>query len=85
VAALPAHLYALMLYLFWRVLALMPRVKPAKIETGSSSARFDEVAGLDEAKAELLDRGVPAGPEALHEARRARPQGAASVRAARHR
>ena len=47
--------YALMLYLFWRVLALMPRVKPAKIETGSSSARFDEVAGLDEAKAELLE------------------------------
>src|ERR671934_2578747 len=47
--------YALMLYLFWRVLALMPRVKPAKVETGSASARFDEVAGLDEAKAELLE------------------------------
>jgi cell division protease FtsH len=47
--------YALMLYLFWRVLALMPRVKPAKVEQGSTSIRFDEVAGLDEAKAELLE------------------------------
>src|SRR5437667_12613786 len=47
--------YAMMLYLFWRVLALMPRVKPAKVETGSATVRFDEVAGLDEAKAELLE------------------------------
>jgi cell division protease FtsH len=47
--------YAMMLYLFWRVLTLMPRVKPAKVEMGSASARFDEVAGLDEAKAELLE------------------------------
>ena len=47
--------YALMLYLFWRVLALMPRVKPAKVEQGSTSIQFHEVAGLDEAKAELLE------------------------------
>jgi cell division protease FtsH len=47
--------YAFLLYLFWRVLALMPRVKPAKVELGTTSIRFDEVAGLDEAKAELLE------------------------------
>jgi cell division protease FtsH len=47
--------YGLLLYLFWRVLALMPRIKPAKVEQGSTSIRFDEVAGLDEAKAELLE------------------------------
>ncbi len=47
--------YGLLLYLFWRVLALMPRIKPAKVEQGTTSIRFDEVAGLDEAKAELLE------------------------------
>src|SRR5437868_10139167 len=44
--------YALMLYLFWRVLALMPRVKPAKVETRSEEhtselqSRFDLVCRL---------------------------------------
>src|SRR3989442_982219 len=33
----------------------MPRIKPAKVEQGTTSIRFDEVAGLDEAKAELLE------------------------------
>ena len=47
--------YGLLLYLFWRVLALMPRIKAAKVEQGSTSVRFDEVAGLDEAKGELLE------------------------------
>jgi cell division protease FtsH len=47
--------YALMLYIFWRLMALMPRVKPARVEQGASSVRFEEVAGLDEAKAELLE------------------------------
>jgi cell division protease FtsH len=47
--------YGFLIYLFWRVIALMPRVKPAKVEQSSRTVRFEEVAGLDEAKAELLE------------------------------
>lgn len=46
--------YALMLYLFWRVLAMMPRVKPSQIVAKSdSSVAWSDVAGVNEAKAEL--------------------------------
>ncbi len=56
---LPVLFFLLMLfvcYLLWRTTKLMPRVKPNEITPGSSSAvTWDEVAGLDEAKAELQE------------------------------
>src|SRR4051794_33290192 len=46
--------YGLMIVIIWRVVQLMPRVKVKSIQRNSpSSARWDDVAGLDEAKAEL--------------------------------
>ncbi len=43
-------------YLLWRMLALMPRVKPTHLEPNSdSSVTFAEVAGVEEAKAELME------------------------------
>src|SRR4029079_2889156 len=56
---LPVAFFALMLvvvYLLWRTVKLMPRVKPTQITPGSSSSvTWDEVAGLDEAKGELQE------------------------------
>src|SRR3954471_12952301 len=56
---LPVMFFLLMLvvvYLLWRTVKLMPRVKPMAITPGSSSAvTWDEVAGLDEAKDELQE------------------------------
>jgi cell division protease FtsH len=56
---LPVMFFGLMLfvaYLLWRTTKLMPRVKPKEITPGSSSAvTWAEVAGLDEAKAELQE------------------------------
>ena len=56
---LPVMFFLLMVfvcYLLWRTTKLMPRVKPQEITPGSSSAvTWDEVAGLDEAKAELQE------------------------------
>ena len=56
---LPVVFFFLMVfvaYLLWRTTKLMPRVKPTEITPGSSSAvTWDEVAGLDEAKAELQE------------------------------
>jgi len=56
---LPVMFFALMLvvvYLLWRTVKLMPRVKPMRITPGSSSSvTWNEVAGLDEAKAELQE------------------------------
>src|ERR1700688_1011069 len=56
---LPVMFFLLMVfvcYLLWRTTKLMPRVKPTEITPGSSSAvTWDEVAGLDEAKAELQE------------------------------
>jgi cell division protease FtsH len=48
--------YVLLLYIFWRMLQLMPRVKPAEIDTKSRSAvTWSDVAGVDEARAELQE------------------------------
>src|ERR671937_717225 len=48
--------YALLIYIFWRMLALMPRVKPAEVDTKSRSAvTWADVAGVDEARAELQE------------------------------
>ena len=49
-------LMCLVVYLLWRTVKLMPRVKPTEITPGSaSSVTWDEVAGLDEAKEELQE------------------------------
>ena len=49
-------LMVVVVYLLWRTVKLMPRVKPNQIEPGSSSSvTWSEVAGLDEAKAELQE------------------------------
>jgi len=56
---LPVAFFLLLMvvvYLLWRTTKLMPRVKPQGITPGSSSSvTWAEVAGLDEAKAELQE------------------------------
>jgi cell division protease FtsH len=56
---LPLLFFLLMcavVWLLWRTVRLMPRVKPLEITPGSASAvTWDEVAGLEEAKAELQE------------------------------
>jgi cell division protease FtsH len=48
--------YGLIIVIIWRVVQLMPRVKVKSIGRDSaSSARWEDVAGLDEAKAELTE------------------------------
>src|ERR671929_1582064 len=48
--------YALLIYIFWRMLKLMPRVKPAEVNTRSKSAvTWADVAGVDEVRAELQE------------------------------
>src|SRR5437588_4486774 len=48
--------YVLLLYIFWRMLQLMPRVKPAEVDTRSRSAvTWADVAGVDEVRAELQE------------------------------
>jgi len=49
-------LMCVVVYLLWRTVKLMPRVKPTEIIPGSaSSVTWDDVAGLDEAKEELQE------------------------------
>jgi cell division protease FtsH len=49
-------LTALIVYLLWRTLQVMPRTSPTRLEPGSSSSvRWDDVAGVDEAQAELQE------------------------------
>ncbi len=53
---LPILMFALIIYLLWRSLSLMPRVKTTHVKTSARSAvTWAEVAGLDEAKAELRE------------------------------
>jgi cell division protease FtsH len=48
--------YCLLLYIFWRMLQLMPRVKPAPVMVDPRTAiDWSDIAGADEAKAELLE------------------------------
>ncbi len=52
----PLLFFGLIVYLLWRTLQLMPRVKAQSIQPNSSSSvRFADVAGLEEAKAELQE------------------------------
>ena len=53
---LPLVFFALIVYLLWRTVQLMPRVRPAQIQPRStSSVTWDDVAGLEEVKAELQE------------------------------
>jgi cell division protease FtsH len=48
--------YAALLYLFWRILQVMPRVKPAPVvENSRTRIDWSDIAGAEEAKAELLE------------------------------
>src|SRR5437899_741955 len=48
--------YVALLYLFWRILQVMPRVKPVPVDANEHTAiGWDEIAGADEAKAELQE------------------------------
>ncbi len=49
-------LMALVVYLLWKTLQVMPKVKPAQIDANSpSSISFDDVAGVEEARGELME------------------------------
>ena len=53
---LPLVFFGLIIYLLWRTLQYMPRVKPVAMQPNSTSlVTWDEVAGAEEAKAELLE------------------------------
>ena len=48
--------YCVLLYIFWRMLQLMPRVKPATVIVDPRTAiDWDDIAGADEAKVELAE------------------------------
>src|SRR5438445_396595 len=47
--------YVLLLWIFWRILQMMPRVKPNRVQPRSgSSVTWDDVAGVEEARNELM-------------------------------
>src|SRR5687767_15593411 len=53
---LPLVFFGLIIYLLWRTLQYMPRVKPAKLEaSANSSVTWDDIAGVEEAKDELQE------------------------------
>src|SRR6266511_1788707 len=52
----PILLMAILVFLVWRTIKLMPRSKPQQIKPSSqSSVRWDDVAGCEEAKGELRE------------------------------
>src|SRR6201994_686311 len=52
----PMVFMALIVFFLWRTIKLMPKTKPLEIKPDSASAiGWDEVAGADEAKAELQE------------------------------
>jgi cell division protease FtsH len=53
---LPIVLLALLVFFSWRLIAMMPRIKPQQLKPDSeSSVGWDDIAGLDEAKDELRE------------------------------
>jgi cell division protease FtsH len=53
---LPILFFGLICYLLWRTVQMMPRVKPASMQPNTkSSVTWKDVAGVEEAKAELLE------------------------------
>src|SRR5918999_2618951 len=51
----PLLLFGLLVYFVWRSTQLVPRVKSSAIRPTKTSVRWDEVAGLEEAKEELQE------------------------------
>ncbi len=83
---LPLVFFGLLVYLVWRTLAIMPRVKPQTMDpslevVGDLGRRRGCRRG---ARGVPGGRRVPAGSEALLAARRARPEGHPPLRLARH-
>ena len=53
---LPLLMFGLIIYLLWRTLQVMPRVKPKHVpSTSRSSVTWDEVAGLEEVRDEMQE------------------------------
>ena len=53
---LPIFFFAILVFLIWRTIQLMPRVKPNLTEPNSkASVSFSDVAGVEDAKAELQE------------------------------
>ncbi len=52
---MPMLLFGLLVYFVWRSTQLVPRVKASAIRPTRSTVRWDEVAGLEEAKEELRE------------------------------
>ena len=53
---LPLVFLGLIVFLIWKSLSLMPRVRPTEVEPSSkSSVTWDDIAGVDEAAAELQE------------------------------
>ncbi len=53
---LPILFFAILVYLIWRTIQLMPRVKPNMTDPNSkTSVTFSDVAGVEDAKAELQE------------------------------
>src|ERR671929_1190509 len=53
---LPIVFFGLICYLLWRTVQLMPRIKPAAVQPNTkTSVRWSDVAGAEEAKAELQE------------------------------
>ncbi|HST25266.1 MAG TPA: AAA family ATPase, partial [Gaiellaceae bacterium] len=53
---LPILLVCAIVYVLWRMLKMMPRIKPAEISpTSKTPVKWDEVAGLEEVKSELRE------------------------------
>jgi cell division protease FtsH len=53
---LPLVFFGLIIYLLWRSLQYMPRVKPQRVEaTRTTNVTWDDVAGVEEAKDELRE------------------------------
>src|ERR671914_2850919 len=51
---LPLVMFGLIIYLLWRTLQVMPRVKSAHVQQSpKTSVKWSEVAGLEEARAEM--------------------------------
>ncbi|MFN2469368.1 MAG: ATP-dependent zinc metalloprotease FtsH [Gaiellaceae bacterium] len=52
----PVIFFAFVIYLLWRTLQMMPRIKPAEVQSHSSSVvNWKDVAGAEDAKAELME------------------------------
>ncbi|HTC73241.1 MAG TPA: hypothetical protein VK655_10155, partial [Solirubrobacteraceae bacterium] len=48
--------FTALIFMMWRMLKVMPRIKPQRIKpTSDQSVTFADIAGVDEAKAELAE------------------------------